>query len=102
MWIVYLKEIRELRRNRKTLIFTILMPIFIMPLLTVGFGTLAATLQHDAEHAELRYVIFGQQNSPVLSELFAQEKSFREVKLDDVKFIKAAIADDRIKFALVI
>ena len=38
MWIVYLKEMRSLLRDRKTLIFTILIPIFAMPALGFGFA----------------------------------------------------------------
>jgi sodium transport system permease protein len=38
MWTIYLKELLELTRDRKTLIFTILIPIFAMPLIFGGFA----------------------------------------------------------------
>lgn len=102
MWTIYLKEMLELVRDRKTFIFTVFIPIFAMPLIFTGFGYLSSSMFRHANTAELTYSIFGQQNAPQLSARFAREKGFREVKLAGPDEIKAAIADDRIKFALVI
>ena len=100
MWIVYLKEIRSLLRDRKTLIFTVLIPIFGLPLLGFGFGQLASSMRAKAHTQEIKYAVFGAQNAPAVAALFAKESGFREVKLDGVDTIKAAIADERIKMAL--
>ncbi|MBA5636237.1 ABC transporter permease [Duganella sp. LX20W] len=102
MWTIYLKEMLELVRDRKTFIFTVFIPIFAMPLIFTGFGYLSSSMFRHANTAEMTYSIFGQQNAPQLSARFAHEKGFREVKLAGPEQIKAAIADDRIKFALVI
>jgi sodium transport system permease protein len=100
MWIVYLKELRSLLRDRKTLIFTVLIPIFAMPLLGFGFAKVAGIMKEKAHTQEIRYAIFGGPNAPAVAELFAREPSFREVKLASVEEVKAAIADERIKLAL--
>jgi sodium transport system permease protein len=100
MWIVYLKEIRSLLRDRKTLIFTVLIPIFALPLLAFGFSHFAGALKAKAEKQEIQYAIFGTQNSPALADLFAAERNFRAVKLGSADDIKAAIGDERVKFAL--
>ena len=102
MWTVYLKELLELVRDRKTFIFTVLVPIIAMPLIFGGFGYLSSTMFKNARHAELTYALFGQANAPLLAERFAREKGFRAVPLAREDMIKAAIADERIKFALVI
>jgi sodium transport system permease protein len=102
MWTIYLKEILELVRDRKTFIFTVFIPIFAMPLIFTGFGYLSSSMFRHANTAEMTYSIFGKQNAPLLSARFAHEKGFREVALAGPEAIKAAIADDRIKFALVI
>ena len=102
MWTVYIKEMLELLRDRKTFIFTVLVPIVAMPLIFGGFGYLTSTMFKKSEHAQLTYAIFGKENAPQLSERFAREKGFREVALADPEAIKEAIDKDLIKFALVI
>ncbi|HEU4775340.1 MAG TPA: ABC transporter permease [Telluria sp.] len=102
MWIVYMKEMLELLRDRKTFFFTLLLPIVAMPLIFAGFGYLTSTMFKKSEHAELHYALFGKDNAPGLAARFAHEKGFHEVELGSEAEIKAAIDDDRIKFALVI
>lgn len=102
MWTIYLKELLELVRDRKTFIFTIGIPVFIIPLIFAGFGFLSSSMSEKARDAELTYAIFGQENAPQLAQRFADDRSFRAVTLAGASEIKAAIADERIKFALVI
>lgn len=102
MWTVYFKEMLELLRDKKTFIFTILVPIVAMPLIFAGLGLLTKTMFKKSEHAELTYTVFGKANAPQLSARFAREKGFREVVLADQKAIKRAIDADLITFALVI
>ena len=102
MWTVYFKEMLELLRDKKTFIFTILVPIVAMPLIFAGLGFLSSTMFKKSENAELTYAVFGKQNAPQLSARFAREKGFREVALGHPDAIKQAIDDERIKFALVI
>ena len=48
MWTIYLKELLELTRDRKTLIFTILIPIFAMPLIFGGFAYVSSNMFKNA------------------------------------------------------
>jgi sodium transport system permease protein len=102
MWTVYFKEMLELLRDKKTFIFTILVPIVAMPLIFAGLGYLTSSMFKKSEHAELTYTVFGKENAPMLSARFAREKGFREVTLADPAAIKPAIDADLITFALVI
>ncbi|SHH28785.1 ABC transporter permease [Massilia sp. CF038] len=102
MWIVYMKEMLELLRDRKTFIFTLLLPVVAMPAIFGGFGYLTSTMFKKGEQAQLPYALFGQAHAPALAERFAREKSLRQVSLARQDDIKAAIDDERIKFALVI
>lgn len=102
MWTIYLKELLELARDRKTFIFTVFIPIFAMPLIFVGFGYLSSAMFKTASQAEMAYAIFGKEHAPQLAARFAREKGFREVALASEDEIRQAIADERIKFALVI
>src|SRR5471032_24105 len=102
MWIIYLKELLELARDRRTLFFTVFIPVFAMPLIFTGFGYVSSSMFKQASQAEMTYSIFGKDHAPKLAERFAREKGFREVVLASPADIKTAIGDDRIKFALVI
>lgn len=102
MWIIYLKELLELARDRRTFFFTVFIPVFAMPLIFTGFGYVSSSMFKQASQAEMTYSIFGKDNAPRLAERFAKEKGFREVVLASPADIKTAIGDDRIKFALVI
>ncbi len=102
MWTIYLKELLELVRDRKTFIFTVFIPVFAMPLIFIGFGYASSAMFRNASQAEMTYAIFGKDHAPQLAARFAAEKSFHEVLLPDPDAIKQAIADEKIKFALVI
>jgi len=102
MWTIYLKELLELTRDRKTLIFTILIPIFAMPLIFGGFAYVSSNMFKNAKTAEMRYALFGKDHSPGLSARFAQQHNLREVPLASEAEIRRAIGDDSIKFAVVI
>ena len=102
MWTIYLKELLELARDRKTFFFTIFIPVVAMPLIFAGFGMLTSTMFKKAGQAQMTYAVFGKEHAPQLAARFASEKNLREVALGDAGEIKRAIGDDRIKFALVI
>ena len=102
MWTVYFKELLELLRDRKTFIFTLLLPIIAMPMIFGGLGYLSSTIFKKAQHKELTYAVFGKDHAPGLSERFKREKGLREVPLADEGAIRAAIDTDRITFAIVI
>ncbi|NHZ36210.1 ABC transporter permease [Massilia rubra] len=102
MWTVYFKELLELLRDRKTFIFTLLLPIVAMPMIFGGLAYLSSTIFKKAQHKELTYAVFGKEHAPGLSERFKREKGLREVSLANEGAIKAAIDTDRITFAIVI
>ncbi|MRV73223.1 ABC transporter permease subunit [Duganella sp. FT92W] len=102
MWTIYLKEILELARDRKTFVFTVLIPIFAMPLIFAAFGYFSSSMFDKARRAQLPYAVFGQEYAPELAQRFAREKGFREVRLGSEAEIRQAIDQDIIKFALVI
>jgi sodium transport system permease protein len=102
MWTIYLKEILELARDRKTLIFTVLIPVLAMPLILGGFSYLSTNMFNKARTAELTYAVFGKAYAPGLAERFTAEHGFREVALATPDEIRNAIDKDVIKFALVI
>eukprot|EP01041_Mallomonas_annulata_P027860 gene27860-49583_t len=79
----------ELLRDRKTFIFTLLLPIVAMPLIFGGFGYLTSKMFQKSEHATLAYAVFGKEHAPQLVARFAGEPSFHEVPLAHERDIKA-------------
>ena len=100
MWIIYLKEMRELLREHKTLIFTVLIPVFAIPVVTFGFGFIASKLSEQAQTSVMEYAIVGAAHAPGLSEQFSKDKSFREVRLSPATSVEKAIEDETVKFVL--
>ena len=73
--IVYRKELTESIRDRRTLISTLLVPLLLFPLLSVGFGALAVTLVKKAEEETPKVMLLGGADSPqVLAELRNSKK----------------------------
>ena len=73
--IVYRKELTDSLRDRRTLISTLLVPLLLFPLLSVGFGALAFTLLKTAEEETPKVMLLGGADSPgVLDALCAGKK----------------------------
>ena len=62
--VVYRKELTESLRDRRTLISTIVVPLLLFPVLTVGFGYMAANLIGKAQKETHRVMILGGEDSP--------------------------------------
>lgn len=62
--IVYRKEFTEWVRDRRTLISTVLVPLFLFPLIILGFTFLAVQLIGKAEKEAPKVMILGGQDSP--------------------------------------
>jgi len=66
--IVYRKELTEALRDRRTLVSTILVPLLLFPVLSVGFGALAVALVGKAKEEVPKIMILGGQDSPTILE----------------------------------
>jgi len=96
--IVYRKELLEAVRDRRTLISTILVPILLFPILTVGIGFVIAGLIIQADREPARIMILGGNDSPdIVSELVKSKnlivvsKPANYVDLISNKKIRAAV-----------
>jgi sodium transport system permease protein len=76
--IVYRKELTEWLRDRRTLISTVLVPLFMFPLLIVGFTAVAIVLVGKAKEETPKVMILGGDDSPQLL------ASLKKVKTLDV------------------
>src|SRR5260370_13959926 len=64
--IAYRKEFTEWVRDRRTLISTVLVPLFLFPLMMVGFSALAVVMVGKAEKETPKIMILGGEDSPQL------------------------------------
>lgn len=80
MWQVYLKELTELMRDRKTLIFVILLPIFIFPVIFGIMGLVLSSTTTKAMQEEHKYVIVNGEQAPEFAEALFYHKNFKRVE----------------------
>jgi sodium transport system permease protein len=66
--IVYKKELTEALRDRRTLISTILVPLFLFPVLFVGFGAMVVVFVGKAQQETPKVMILGGEDSPHILE----------------------------------
>lgn len=104
MWQVYLKELTELLRDKKTLMFVILLPVLIFPVLFGIMGVVMANVSRQAMAEEHRYVIIGAEQAPQFAEALFYHKNFKQVttELTATADLKQAIRDDQFDVAIVI
>lgn len=104
MWQVYFKELTELMRDKKTLIFVILLPIAIFPVLFAIVGLVMATTTNKAMEEQHRYVIINEQQAPEFAEALFYHKNFKKVEttLSTEQELIAAIRNEEFDVALLI
>ena len=107
--VIFRKELKEILRDRKTLIFMLAVPIFLMPLLLDVGIQFALSSAKKAASETLRYAVVGEQYLPDLATRFGQDKSFERVTPETWgdhraggEVIAQAITDDVIDVAIVI
>ncbi len=73
--VVYRKELREALRDRRTLISTIVVPILLFPVLTVGMGYAAVSLIGEATRQPAKIMILGGEDSPAVVDALKNTKN---------------------------
>ena len=99
---VFFKEMKDVLRDRKTLLLMIVLPIVVVPLLLnllIGF---VIKKEQEAKTEVLEYVVFGDEFAPELTKTFEAANGFKKVTLGSLDELVAAIREDRIDFGLVI
>jgi len=100
--IVFFKEMRDILRDRKTLLLMIVLPIVAVPLLLnllIGF---VMKKEQEARTEVLEYVVFGAEHAPELAKAFETANGFKNVSLGSPDELAGAIRGDRIDFGLMI
>jgi sodium transport system permease protein len=74
---IYLKELRDTLRDRRTLVSTILLPTLMMPVLVLGIGTLASRVVSKARAEIPRVMVVGGTDSPEIRAELLKSAKFR-------------------------
>ena len=77
--IVYRKELIDSLRDRRTVVSMIVVPLFVMPLLTIGMGVLSARLVGQAKNEVPEVMILGGEDSPRVRAALEQVQDLRIV-----------------------
>ena len=64
MGIVYRKELREALRDRRTVVTSIVVPLLLFPLLSVGFVALVGSIVGKTKESTPKVMILGGDDSP--------------------------------------
>lgn len=99
MWLVYKKELLEILRDKKTLIFSILLPTIIFPVLFFGVGKFTQSKTEEAENKEISIAFVNSEILTGLEDLFTVEKGFKKVELKGENF-EQAILDKEAEYIL--
>lgn len=102
MFQIYKKEILELSRDTRALIFMIVLPTLLMPVLMGGFAYLAGNIIKKDQAEVLKYAIDGAENNPELARRIQADKQFSLVQLPKGTGYKDAVNKQLIRFVLVI
>jgi len=97
---VYWKELLELTRDKKTLIFTILLPTLIMPVIMMGFGALSAKIAKKAVDENLSYMVIGEAYYPELIRALQENESITLTDISEGNDFETAIKNEEIRFAI--
>jgi sodium transport system permease protein len=75
--IVYRKELTEALRDRRTLVSSILIPLFLFPVLTFGIGYAFVEIAGEATREPSKIMILGGEDSPDVVQDLKQAKNLR-------------------------
>ncbi|MBS3796836.1 ABC transporter permease [Pseudoalteromonas sp. BDTF-M6] len=82
MFEVFLKEIKELLRDRKTLMFIVALPLLIFPVIFAVVGYMMAMANLEAEQEVHKVYIIGAEAAPEFTEAVKYHKNFELVSAD--------------------
>jgi sodium transport system permease protein len=102
MWLVFLKELKELVRDKKTLFFMIALPLLIFPLIFGGVALVTKQAIEKAETKVLKYAVVGGEYAPIITEKLEQPAKFEKVDIGSHSDYISLIRNETIDFVLII
>ncbi len=97
---VYLKELKDSLRDRRTLLSTIIIPTLVMPLLFFTFGAVMMKIDRQARAETPTVMVLGGEDSPAVVARLKQDTRIRVVP--EVSDWKQQISDKKVRAAVMI
>jgi sodium transport system permease protein len=79
--VVYRKELLDMVRDRRTLFGTLIFPLIVFPLMTVGFGTIEKKSRERVKKQAAEVMLLGEEHAPELAEAIRRVETLRIVPL---------------------
>ena len=95
---VYLKELKDSLRDRRTLVSMFLVPSLLMPLIVLGSITVMSRVIRQAQEEATTLIVLGGKDSPAVVAALKTEKKFQLV--DAGTDYKRAISEKRVRVAV--
>lgn len=102
MWKIYAKELLELTRDKKTLIFTVLLPTLVVPVIIFAFVFLSASIIKQTGQEVFSYSLIGEENFPQFAELLREQELLEYIPLEKNTTPQALVEQEKVKFVVVI
>lgn len=102
MWLVFLKELKELIRDRKTLFFMIALPIIVFPLIIGVVVYISGKAVEKAQNEVLDYAVVGSDYAPELAQRISDDERFKLISLPKEVDIRTWVREEKADFVLVI
>ncbi|OPZ91638.1 MAG: ABC-2 family transporter protein [Firmicutes bacterium ADurb.Bin419] len=101
IWIVFLKEVKDIVRDKKTIITSIIVPMVVIPLLSMLAGGSVQNMQNDITQ-NVTVALSSNSNTKEIKELVEKEilADFPNISLLDVQDPIAAINDSTVRLVL--
>lgn len=100
---VFLKEFKEVLRDRRTLIFMVALPIIVLPVLFNGVASFMQSQEKKASQEVLKFALIHGENFPQLGAMLDADESFERIPdITNEEDIIPAIKSGKIKFGLLV
>lgn len=97
---IWKKELKDTVRDRRTLVAMVLMPMFLMPAMTIGMFKFMDKIMEDQAKQTVKIVLSGEENSPQLTEMIKSREKLEIISID--KDAKEAVREEEIDAAVII
>ncbi len=95
---VFFKELLDTLRDKRTLISSVVVPLLLFPLMTIGFGTVAAKAMKNLSKETVSIMVFGQEHAPALAK---QLESAPGIKIEPrAEDYRKRIGDKKLRAAI--
>ena len=94
------KELKDTVRDRRTLVAMVLMPLLLIPVMTIGMFKFMEKIMEDQKNQTVKIVLSGEENSSQLSGMIRSREKLEIVQID--KDAREAVIDEEIDAVIVI